>query len=228
MLLSVISEKPMTDKQYNILSKIFFSLSLALGAFSLYYAISPTVFLSASDYLVIGIFVITFLYSGVRLKNKTELKQSKKNKVTKTAHIIAFLYYAVILICEIWFNAYSNRLSGFSATEHFTKYRLMPFETVTHVIGLYKRNLNFGYLLSNLLGNFLIYMPLSYFLPYFFKKMRKTLPFSAVLLLITSFIEVTQAFFCLGEFDTDDILFNFVGAFVFYIIIMRSRIFAKN
>lgn len=218
----------MTDQQYTILSKIFFALSLSLGAYSLYYAVVPTVFLSAANYLVISGVVTAFLYLGVHFNNKTVLKQSKRDKATRTAHIAAFLYYTVILICEIWFNAYSNRLSSFSLSEHFIKHRLIPFDTVVYVVGLYKRNLNLSYLLSNLFGNFLIYMPLSYFLPYFWGKMRKTLPFSIVLFVVTSFFEVTQAFFCLGEFDTDDILFNFFGAFVFYIIIMKSRIFAKN
>lgn len=205
-----------------LISRIFFSLSCVLGLYSIVYAVLPWVFLTAKKYLLIGIFATLSLFFGVYFQNKTVITRREKDRLIKIAHIIFFIYYSIILICQIWFNAYSDRLAGFSLTEHFSRYRLLPFETMTHVLYPYKLSYDINYLLTNLLGNFLIYMPLSYLLPYFFPIMRKTKAFGLTLLATVSFFEITQAFFNLGEFDTDDILFNFFGAFVLYIVCKKK------
>lgn len=78
--------------------------------------------------------------------------------------------------------------------------------------------------LINLAGNVLMFVPLGFFLPAIWPKLRHLLPFSLLVLACLFLIESLQLFTLLGSFDVDDILLNFIGSlfgFVFWLLTAR-------
>jgi glycopeptide antibiotics resistance protein len=74
----------------------------------------------------------------------------------------------------------------------------------------------------NLFGNILLFVPMGFFLPAFFKCIRSAKRLLLTVAFISFCIEVLQLLTTTGEFDIDDVLLNTLGALVGY------RLFAKN
>ncbi len=207
----------------SILPKIFFTLAFCLCAYSLYYAIMPTVFLPASRYMKISIIAAVFAFCGFFL-DSLGAGAGHKEKSMKIIMSLFFAYYVVILVCLTLFNGYSDRLSHFSLNSHFIKHKLMPFETFIYFKQIGGLIHGYNFLMSNLLGNLFSFMPLAWFMPFFLKKTRKTAVFVLLILITVILLETAQSFFCLGEFDTDDIILNFTGALSAYLVIMKTPV----
>ena len=93
---------------------------------------------------------------------------------------------------------------------------LVPF----HTVGLYLRLLSRGTLrriaIVNLAGNVVMFVPLGFFLPRIFPKLRKfwkVLPATAAIIIL---VELTQYFSLLGSCDIDDLILNILGAAMGY------------
>ena len=71
-------------------------------------------------------------------------------------------------------------------------------------------------LLRNLLGNFIVFMPMAYFLPLFFKKQRKWRWFFVTIFLMVFSVELLQVILRIGSGDVDDLLLNVTGALTMY------------
>ena len=74
-------------------------------------------------------------------------------------------------------------------------------------------------ILLNLLGNFFMCVPFSFFLPILFDNLKKTFKFSLTIIVIILSIEVLQLLTCSGSFDIDDIILNVSGVLIFYKIL---------
>ena len=201
-----------------ILPKIFFAVAFLLCAYTLYFAINPSVFLRATKYMGMGISAAVFAFCGLFLENMSA-SDIQKEKNTRSLMSLFFAYYIIILVCLTFFNGYSDRLSHFSLESHFLKRKLLPFSTFKEII---TRKSSFNFIMSNLLGNVFSFMPLSWFMAFFFEKMRKPAFFIPFLFITVFLLETTQGFFCLGEFDTDDIILNFTGAAFAYLLIIKT------
>lgn len=150
---------------------------------------------------------------------------------------IMFSFYAAVvlykLLIERIINIIADHLNGFPISRYvflppdFESYfhlevlqlnaNIIPFKnTLTYITGLDKFNLDV--IIHNTVGNILIFLPLGVFLPLLFKKCR---PFTKVLLIsviISIFIECSQLFFMLGQFDIDDIILNVSGSMVGFLL----------
>jgi len=111
-------------------------------------------------------------------------------------------------------------------TEYVAKHmKIVPFET----IGAYIRAIIYGHRdpfipVVNLLGNFVLLMPLGVYLPLLFKKLKKWSGYIVVVLVCILYIEVTQFLFLRGTFDVDDIILNFSGAMFGFLLRKLSLI----
>ena len=91
---------------------------------------------------------------------------------------------------------------------------LQPFATVAMYWRLLKGNASPYYIrhaFINLAGNVIMFVPLGYFLPKLFEKLRafwKTTLFSLCLIIT---VETVQYFTLLGTCDVDDLILNMVG-----------------
>ena len=103
---------------------------------------------------------------------------------------------------------------------------LRPFATMAMYWRLLKSNASPYYIrhaFTNLAGNVILFVPLGWFLPYLFGKLRgfwKTFLFS-ICLLIT--VETVQYFTMLGTCDVDDLILNMVGVVFGYLIWRITR-----
>ena len=69
-----------------------------------------------------------------------------------------------------------------------------------------------------LLGNFFLFVPIGWILPYYFPSCRRAWKLILTTMAIIAVIELTQAFTLLGFCDFDDLLLNTLGAYAGYLL----------
>ena len=69
----------------------------------------------------------------------------------------------------------------------------------------------------NLVGNVVMFVPLGFFMPLLWKKLRKLLPFILAALTVIVSIELIQLMTALGCCDVDDLLLNLPGMLLGYL-----------
>ncbi len=152
-------------------------------------------------------------------------KVFKLKKILKIVFLIyiIFLLYILFLKCE-----YRVKSSfEFLSKEHI-KYctNLKPLNTVKRYIrGFINHNVSISLLLENLLGNFILFVPMSFFIIYFFKEIS-FFKYIICLILVIILIELIQFAFIIGVADIDDVILNFSGAVFSYILI--KNVLKKN
>lgn len=98
-----------------------------------------------------------------------------------------------------------------------------PFHTISH----YGKLLFSKYFLAafmNLFGNLAATAPMGFFLPLFFKKQKSRVWFFVTMLLMITFIEVTQLLLSCGVFDIDDYILNLSGSFLVFEAMNNNKI----
>ena len=129
-----------------------------------------------------------------------------------------FLVYCALML---WLLFHRDRYA--IAEDYWQQVRLninlTPFHTVKLYLHLLK-NTNSAYLLRhafvNLLGNIGMFIPLGFFLPRLYPKLRalwKTLLSSCLIICV---VEVLQLFTLLGSCDVDDLILNLIGVAMGY------------
>lgn len=93
---------------------------------------------------------------------------------------------------------------------------LVPFKTINSYIQSYQNGLSRGVAINNLLGNFLLFFPAGFYIPFFLRKTKKLWKFSLVIAIIIIGVEVTQMLTHTGSLDIDDFILNCAGAVIGY------------
>lgn len=130
-------------------------------------------------------------------------KIEDKNKIYKFSMSIVFIYYVILLFNMVIFARYDSVYG----------YNFIPFKSIYGAL----KSGNLYFMIINILGNLLVFMPLEYFIINLFKVKKFSLNFmlSFVLILI---IEILQFVFKVGVFDIDDILLSVLGMMIFFVI----------
>nr|WP_269745328.1 VanZ family protein [Pontibacillus litoralis] len=68
--------------------------------------------------------------------------------------------------------------------------------------------------IKNLGGNFIMFLPMGIYLPYFFSRLNKISMFSISMVMVLFVIEVMQLVMRRGSFDIDDFILNMCGALI--------------
>ena len=192
--------------KYNFQFKltIFFYI-LAILSFLVYLRLeyNPNIelnyFIRLSITIVASVFVI--IGNTIYGNNCADTIYDKK-KIKKYSQIIVFIYYFILIFNMVFFARFSN----------INSYNLIPFNTIIDAINtgsLY-------YIVIDILGNLLIFIPLEYFIIELFKvkKLFSNVMISTGVILL---IEIFQYVFKLGVFDIDDIILSVSGMMLFYI-----------
>ena len=150
----------------------------------------------------------------------------------KTGMNIAFALYAGLMIWLLFFQ--SARIPDYAAVDYWKEvcsgWNLKPFRTVGNFADVLLRKAYYiekwgsasvyaeeaRHAVINLGGNVGMFIPLGFFLPEVFpklKKLWKTLLASAG---IVCAVEILQLFSLLGNCDVDDLLLNLIGAAIGY------------
>lgn len=95
--------------------------------------------------------------------------------------------------------------------------QLTPFYTIRNYLIYYRRTGSF-ISISNLLGNFLLFLPFGFLVPVRFERLRKFwlfLPLTALLICAVEYIQWRTG---TGAADVDDFILNFAGAALGYFV----------
>ena len=102
---------------------------------------------------------------------------------------------------------------------------MKPFQTILLFLNVIMNAENNGYSESllrmsyaNLFGNVAAFIPLGFFIPRLFRKMRRLLRTVLLAGCIILSVEVLQYYTSLGSCDIDDIMLNLLGVFIGYLI----------
>lgn len=147
----------------------------------------------------------------------------KKEKTIKIAKYLFILYcVALLFILFLYGSRTGNQfhVKVFSK-EHFEMLNLIPFRTIfSYLERAYHSTININIVLTNLLGNLLMFIPMGMALPVLFEKrfdkLWKTILCVAVIVL---FVEITQFLTFRGSADIDDLLLNTISSAIGYGII---------
>jgi len=100
----------------------------------------------------------------------------------------------------------------------------MPFRTIAEYIAAYAAGRARGVAFNNLAGNFFLLAPLGFYLPFFFAKMKKAMPYMLTVAASIAAIELVQLATMSGSLDIDDFILNFAGAAIGFVICKYSPI----
>jgi glycopeptide antibiotics resistance protein len=168
-----------------------------------------------------GTVVLLPLVGGAWLLCLGEEIQEEQHDLAKRLIVALFLFYIWILVCSLFL----ARINPDTFQEDCRYYRshldLMTNFRPLKTIRLYIRCLIYDYIgmdipLSNLIGNVILFMPMSLFLPILFPAMRRFFPWMGVTICILLLTEALQFAFCCGSCDVDDVLLNLIGALPIY------------
>ncbi len=144
------------------------------------------------------------------------------NKKSKNKIYMLFFAYIIIMIYLLFIQRIGGNSTGTYFEQIAQNYNFTPFETISLFIAVLKNSSSDGSLIAysiiNLVGNVVMFIPLGYFLPILFIRMRKFWSFFITELFIIVLIEGIQLVTLLGKCDIDDLLLNSVGASLGYII----------
>lgn len=128
-------------------------------------------------------------------------KINDKQKIKKLSTFIIFIYYFILIFNMTIFARFAN----------VNSYNLIPFKSIYEII----TQKNLYSIIINIFGNFLIFMPLEYFLIEIFNitKRKKALFISTIIIIL---FEIIQYISKKGVFDIDDIILCTSGMMLFY------------
>lgn len=130
--------------------------------------------------------------------------------------VFLFVVYVLVLFKLLFFKATVNFSdiaitgnTGVSFQRLLAESNFVPFRRIVY----YLRGEE-PYLVGalNLAGNVVLFVPMGFFLPYFFPQLRSAARLVAVVALASLSIEAAQLFTTTGQFDVDDVLLNTAGA----------------
>ncbi len=150
------------------------------------------------------------------------------NKIGKIIFIIYFILFLLVIIFKFdgTFNNIINTHNSIinNRNEGILNINLVPFKTIY----IYLKNLPSGFAIYNLFGNIIPFIPLGYFIPLYFNKKNRFIKSIFIFIFILFFIEFSQFIFCIGYFDIDDIILNFIGLIIGYIILIIIKNIKKS
>ena len=157
-------------------------------------------------------------------------------KATDFMRTFLFLLFGFYIITLVDFtlidDSFGRNIFNFLSWEKgsFAEYinestNVIPFATVKLFIkGYFNDKLTFFDTVINLLGNFVAFMPLPFFVAIFFSKPRSYKKMLVTVLLSVIAIELLQFLFLTGATDIDDVILNTSGAMLFYYILRKEKI----
>ena len=169
-------------------------------------------------------------------KRSEAASEQKKSRVLMKAAVkrgikisggVLFGIYVVGLIYFLFFAEGFGRGGG----ELYGSYNLQPFQEILRCLR-YWDILGAEYVILNLAGNVIGFMPFGMLLPVFARSVRRGWKVGILSFEISAVVEISQLIFRVGSFDVDDMILNTLGGllgyFLFYTVIQGVRIFRSD
>lgn len=183
--------------------------------------LNPRVVYSGFSLIWALLLISGFAMIGVFLISKSLCSKTGKLRFMKTVWYVSFGVYVFALLAVLFGNSVFVRHFNFVETigikERLYRINLIPMRTIgEYIVALFKGEISRTSAAMNLLGNFIMFMPMAVFLPYLLRntKMNPVI----VLLIVLVVIEIAQLLTGRGSLDVDDIILNFLGFYSVYLI----------
>lgn len=135
-----------------------------------------------------------------------------------------WFYLIAYILALLGFVFSENRINTATINRVVTyEVNLVPFKSIYDMLTSWA-GIKFG--LYNIIGNFLMLTPLAILLPKLWNSFRKWYVFFITILSLSLVIELVQYNFNIGAFDIDDIILNFLGGFICFLI-LKINFFSK-
>lgn len=146
-----------------------------------------------------------------------------RQRMMRQAHHVLFSIYLFNVIWILFLDKDFGR-----NYEILKQYPMMNFDIFAtlrlFVHGYHIGVLSLEKLCMNIVGNLLIFMPMAYFLPFYFCAQRHGVVFWWTMSLMVLSVEVVQVVMKTGTGDIDDFLLNMIGVFIFYMILKIGHV----
>ncbi|MDQ0157944.1 VanZ family protein [Robertmurraya andreesenii] len=141
-------------------------------------------------------------------------------KIIKILLSISFVIYLLALVVLLFLGTRGFFWSDQSLIDYIrSSSNFVPFKTISlYITALFDGSMNMDIPIKNLFGNFLMFLPMGIYLPYYIKKINKVSSFVVTMVLLFFVIELVQVVTRRGSFDIDDLILNLLGALIGFAI----------
>lgn len=203
---------------------LIISISFIIVIFCLIIDLIPNILLTTSAKLLIYIFSMFIIWINMKLNNRKISDSAQNEKNTKKHLSIILIIYTILISTLLFLDENYGRYSHinnikFLSKEHFELYsNFIPFKTIfSFVERLQQNTINTSIVLTNLLGNIIVFAPYGIIIPILFKeKFSNIKNFTVLMIMIVLAVECVQFITRRGSFDIDDLILNVAGAVLFF------------
>ena len=208
----------------DIIAYLFVGLNLVID-------FMPNISLSVKAKLFVYILSILLIFVNMKIQNK-KLENDEKEKNIRKGLLKIFIVYSILIMTLLFLDG-NFRMYNIFSKEYFQNFcNIVPFSTIINFFDKSAKGyLNTRILITNILGNILIFAPYGFFLPTIFEdKFKSSKNFILGMIVIVFVVEVVQFLTGLGSFDIDDIILNTLGAVMVFLIfkVEKINIFIKD
>ncbi|MDD7402831.1 MAG: VanZ family protein [Butyribacter sp.] len=140
-----------------------------------------------------------------------------KKKNRRILHVFSWILFIIYLVVMVYFLFFSEQFGRVPSDEYH--YNLEPFAEIKRYTSHIKE-IGYFYVIINLAGNIICFMPLGFVLPVLSHKKWGVFRITCISFLASLLIELTQLFSKLGSCDVDDIFMNTCGGLLGYILFL--------
>lgn len=129
---------------------------------------------------------------------------------------ISFIFYLFVLVYILFLGTRGYIWADLSLIQYIKQSsNFIPFKTIsTYITAINDGRMNISIPLKNLVGNFILFLPMGMYLPFFLKKLNKPSIFLISMSALLLMIEILQLVTRRGSFDIDDFILNLLGTFI--------------
>lgn len=133
----------------------------------------------------------------------------------KVIRILSWFVFVVYLIGLVYFLFFSEQMGRVPSGNY--KYSLVPFKEIRRYIS-YWREIGAFYVMLNLLGNVLCFVPFGFVLPIISRQQRRLWRIAFLSFLSSLLVELIQLVSKVGSCDVDDMILNTLGGVIGYLL----------
>ncbi len=143
------------------------------------------------------------------------MKKENKRKI----QIISWVFFIIYLVMMVYFLFFSEQMGRIPGDRY--RYNLVPFTEIRRYLS-YRNKIGGYYVLLNLLGNVVCFIPFGFVIPILTKK-QTALRMFLLSLSASVLVELLQLISMLGSCDVDDIILNTLGGLIGYFLFVVGR-----
>ena len=212
------------SKVKRVCAALFYFLFAAVFLLDIILEMSPRLIVPAQTKLLFaGILFLLLLAATLFCTANARNEQEKRAAVERLMWLL-FALYVFNLTQVLFFDAgYGRQASYLHDLDGYDFYapgiNLQPLRTIMTYLDCWRRGVIVHVVFINLVGNLAAFAPFGYFLPAFFRAMRRWYVFLPSMAVLISLVELSQFFFRVGSCDVDDLILNLSGAALAFLLV---------